>query len=187
MTEITLKTGKGKPAKADLVEGEFALDVGNGTIYSKLESGDVTALNTAEFIGVNTDADNYQYWQYKVDGFGTTNVMSTQALDFQAGDGVEIVKKGSGIEISATGGGSGTGGLVRPPNFGSRNDRAAIVSGTARSPAAPGPGLTCFDAGDGRASALVCDETAFFGAPTGCGAVIGAFCSPGDVGAVVGV
>ena len=104
MTEITLKTGRGKPAKSDLVEGEFALDVANGTIYSKLDNGNVTALNTAEFLGVNTDADNYQYWRYKVNGSSTVNVFSMQDLDFQAGDGIAIQQKGYGLEISATGG-----------------------------------------------------------------------------------
>ena len=51
------------------------------------------------------DLDNFQYWQYKVDGFSTTNVGSTQYIDFQAGDNVSIEKEGYGIKISAEGGG----------------------------------------------------------------------------------
>jgi len=105
VTEITIKSGRGKPAKAALAEAEFALDVSNGTIYSKLDNGEVTALNTADFLGVNTDADNYQYWRYKVNGSSTVNVFSMQDLDFQAGDGIAIQQKGYGVEISALDGG----------------------------------------------------------------------------------
>ena len=104
VTEITLKKGTGKPADNDLVEAEFALDVASGKIYSKLADGKVTALNSAEFIGVDTNADNYQYWQYKINGFSTTNVNSTNNVDFQSGDGIEIVKQGYGLKISAKGG-----------------------------------------------------------------------------------
>lgn len=104
MTEITIKSGRGKPAKAALAEAELALDVSDGTIYSKLDNGNVTALNTAEFLGVNTNADNYQYWQYKINGFSTTSVNSTSYVDFQSGDGIEIVKQGYGLKISAKGG-----------------------------------------------------------------------------------
>lgn len=50
--------------------------------------------------------DNYQYWQYKVDGFSTTNVGSTQCIDFQAGSNISIEKDGYGIKISAEGGAS---------------------------------------------------------------------------------
>jgi hypothetical protein len=107
MTEITIKSGRGKPAKTDLAEAELALDVSTGTIYSKLDSGNITALNTAEFLGVDGDADNYQYWRYKVNGSSTVNVFSMQDVDFQAGDGIEIQQKGYGIEISSTATGGG--------------------------------------------------------------------------------
>ena len=109
MTEITLKKGTGKPAESALVEAEFALDVSTGTIYSKLSDGKVRALNDAEFIGIDANADNYQYWQYKIDGFNTTSVMSTSFLNFQSGDGIQIDKEGYGIKISATGTGGGGG------------------------------------------------------------------------------
>ena len=107
MTEITLKKGSGKPADTALVEAEFALDVSTGKIYSKLSDGRVRALNDAEFIGIDANADNYQYWQYKINGFSTTSVMSTSTLDFQSGDGIQIDKEGYGIKISATGGSGG--------------------------------------------------------------------------------
>ena len=103
MTEITLKKGSGKPADSALVEAEFALDVDSGKIYSKLADGKVRALNDAEFIGVDTNADNYQYWRYKVDGSSTVNVFSMQDLDFKSGPGVGIKQNGYGVEFSAAG------------------------------------------------------------------------------------
>ena len=48
--------------------------------------------------------DNYQYWQYKIDGFNTTNVQSTQHIDFQSGDNISIEQDGYAIKISAVGG-----------------------------------------------------------------------------------
>jgi len=103
MTEITLKKGNGRPSDFALVEAEFALDIDSGKIYSKLADGKVRALNDAEFIGVDTNADNYQYWQYKINGFNTTSVMSTSVVDFQSGNSVEIERSGYGIKISAVG------------------------------------------------------------------------------------
>ena len=103
MTEITLKKGNGKPSDSALVEAEFALDVDSGKIYSKLADGKVRALNDAEFIGVDTNADNYQYWQYKINGFNTTSVMSTSFVDFKTGPGVGIKQDGYGLEFSAAG------------------------------------------------------------------------------------
>ena len=155
MTEIIVKKGVGEPPEAQVAEGELALDVQDGILYSKLRDGAIHALNeapdadnyghwklqvdygtpyqvvsgaTANFEGTNgitvtrtgdtitidgseldldEEADNYQYWQYKVDGFNTTNVLSTHLLDFQSGDGIDIAKEGYGIKISATGGGGG--------------------------------------------------------------------------------
>jgi hypothetical protein len=112
MTEITLKKGNGKPSDSALVEAEFALDVDSGKIYSKLADGKVRALNDAEFIGVDTNADNYQYWQYKINGFNTTSVMSTASVNFQSGDGIEIEQSGYGIKISSTDSGSGAGMVI---------------------------------------------------------------------------
>jgi hypothetical protein len=45
MTEITIKRGVGVPASEDIVEAELALDISNGTLYSKLADGTVAALN----------------------------------------------------------------------------------------------------------------------------------------------
>ena len=105
MTEIIVKKGVGEPPAGQVAEGELALDVQDGVLYSKLRDGAIHALNQT------TNADNYQYWQYKIDGFSTTNVMSTQVLDFQSGNGIEITKEGFGIKISATATGGGGGSL----------------------------------------------------------------------------
>lgn len=104
MTEITIKKGTGVPPTSSLVEAELAVDVDSGDLYSKLSNGKVVALNSAEHIGIDANADNYQYWRYKVNGSSTVNVFSMQDLDFQAGDGIAIQQKGYGVEISATGG-----------------------------------------------------------------------------------
>ena len=46
--------------------------------------------------------DNYQYWRYQVNGFGTTNVMSQHTLNFEAGDNIEITSIAGGISIKGT-------------------------------------------------------------------------------------
>ena len=74
--------------------------------------GDTVVIDGANLGGGSGTYDNYQYWQYKVDGFNTTSVQSTHYLDFQSGAGISISKKGFGIEISATGSGGGTSGPV---------------------------------------------------------------------------
>ena len=107
MTEITIKKGTGVPSTNSLVEAELAVDVDNGDLYSKLSNGKVVALNSAEHIGIDANADNYQYWRYKVNGSNTVNVFSMQDLDFQSGDGIDIQQKGYGLEISSTGGAPG--------------------------------------------------------------------------------
>jgi hypothetical protein len=154
-TKLEIKKGRGVPKDAEMAEAELALDLDDGTLYSKLGDGLVHALNeapdadnyghwklqvdygtpyevesgrTANFEGkggvdvslagdtvtvdgsgivANLDADNYQYWQYKVNGFSTTDVLSTQVLDFQSGNGIQIDKEGYGIKISATDTGGG--------------------------------------------------------------------------------
>lgn len=96
-TELTIKKGRGVPRDTDLAEAELAVDLNSGTLYSKLGDGAVHPLNESP------DSDNYQYWQYKINGFNTTSVMSTQIVDFQSGGGVEIERSGYGIKISAAG------------------------------------------------------------------------------------
>ena len=156
-TKLEIKKGRGVPKDAEMAEAELALDLDDGTLYSKLGDGLVHALNeapdadnyghwklqvdygtpyevesgrSANFegkggvdvsragdtvtidgsgIAANLDADNYQYWTYKINGFSTTNVLSTQELDFQSGDGIDIAREGYGIKISATGGDGGAG------------------------------------------------------------------------------
>ena len=103
MTQITTKSGRGVPRTGDVTEAELAVDLDSGYLYTKLGDGKVTALNTAEFIGVDTNADNYQYWRYKVDGSSTVNVFSMQDLDFKSGRGVGIKQDGYGVEFSAAG------------------------------------------------------------------------------------
>jgi hypothetical protein len=101
VTQITAKSGRGVPRSSDVIEAELAVDLDSGHLYTKLGDGKVTALNTAEFIGVDTNADNYQYWRYKVDGAGTVNVFSMQDLNFQSGSGVSIESSGYGVKFSA--------------------------------------------------------------------------------------
>ena len=103
MTEITIKKGTGVPPTNSLVEAELAVDVDNGDLYSKLSNGKVVALNSAEHIGIDANADNYQYWRYKVNGSSTVNVFSMQDLDFKSGRGVGIKQNGYGVEFSAAG------------------------------------------------------------------------------------
>jgi hypothetical protein len=44
-TEITIKSGVGVPKAVDIAEAELAIDIKEGTLYSKLSDGTVTALN----------------------------------------------------------------------------------------------------------------------------------------------
>ena len=152
-TELTIKKGRGVPRDTDLAEAELAVDLDDGTLYSKLGDGSVHALNetpdadnyghwklqvdygtpyqvtsgaTANFEGTNgikvtrtgdtiqidgseldldEEADNYQYWRYKINGFSTTNVLSTQLVDFQSGNGISLERQGYGIKISSSVGG----------------------------------------------------------------------------------
>ena len=46
--------------------------------------------------------DNYQYWRYQVNGSNTTNVMTMDALNFEAGDNIELTKTTNGISIKGT-------------------------------------------------------------------------------------
>jgi hypothetical protein len=94
----------------EVKSGKTANFEGKGGVDVSL-AGDTVTVDGAGIVA-NIDADNYQYWTYKIDGFSTTNVMSTQVLDFQAGDGISITKEGYGMKISATGG-SGSSGPVK--------------------------------------------------------------------------
>ena len=47
MTQIVLKKGRGEPLEDDLVEAELALDVDNGTLYTKLSNGSVIDLGVS--------------------------------------------------------------------------------------------------------------------------------------------
>ena len=94
----------------EVKSGKTANFEGKGGVDVSL-AGDTVTVDGSSIIA-NLDADNYQYWTYKINGFSTTNVMSTQVLDFQAGDGISITKEGYGIKISATGG-SGSSGPVK--------------------------------------------------------------------------
>ena len=92
-------------------KGTVNFEGSNGIDVTRV--GDTIVIDGANAGGGGSGAsDNYQYWQYKVDGFNTTAVQSMQDLDFQSGNGITITKKGSGIEISATGSGGGTSGPV---------------------------------------------------------------------------
>ena len=103
MTQLTTKSGRGAPTKSDLVEAELAVDLDSGKLYTKLGDGNVTAINSASFIGIDPNADNYQYWRYKVNGANTVNVFSMQDLDFQAGPGMKMEQSGYGIVFSSSG------------------------------------------------------------------------------------
>ena len=89
-------------------KGSVNFEGSNGIDVSRL--GDTVIIDGSS-LGGNA-SDNYQYWQYKVDGFNTSSVQSTQFVDFQSGSGISITKKGAGIEISATGSGGGNSGTV---------------------------------------------------------------------------
>ena len=121
----------------EVKSGKTANFEGKGGVDVSL-AGDTVTVDGSGIIA-NLDADNFQYWTYKIDGFSTTNVMSTQVLDFQAGDGISITKEGYGIKISATGG-SGSSGPVKwdqiqdkPPEImnlaGENPSLTSIVSG----------------------------------------------------------
>ena len=103
MTQLTTKSGRGVPAKSDLVEAELAVDLDSGKLYTKLGDGNVTAINSASFIGIDPNADNYQYWRYKVNGANTVNVFSMQDLDFKTGPGMKMEQSGYGIVFSSSG------------------------------------------------------------------------------------
>ena len=45
MTRITLKKGTGVPEAADIAEAELALDIVDGSLYTKLMDGSVVELN----------------------------------------------------------------------------------------------------------------------------------------------
>ncbi len=89
-------------------KGSVNFEGSNGIDVSR--QGDTVIIDGSS-LGGNA-SDNYQYWQYKVDGFNTSSVQSTQFVDFQSGSGISITKKGAGIEISATGSGGGNSGTV---------------------------------------------------------------------------
>ena len=95
-TTIILKKGTGTPLTTDLEVAELAVDTTGGGLWTKLANGIVTQLNDFGSIA----ADNYQYWQYKIDGFSTTSVMSTTYVDFQSGTNMTITKEGYGPKVS---------------------------------------------------------------------------------------
>ena len=86
----------------------FTSDDGLGFITGDLRGAD-GADGTNEDPRITDDQilewdshDNYQYWRYQVNGFGTTNVMSQHTLNFEAGDNIEITSTANGISIKGT-------------------------------------------------------------------------------------
>ena len=47
MTQITLKKGRGAPRDNDLAEAELALDLDDGSLYTKLGDGSIVELNAS--------------------------------------------------------------------------------------------------------------------------------------------
>ena len=52
MTQITLKKGTGVPDQRDIAEAELALDIVDGSLYTKLMDGSVVELNAGGGAGM---------------------------------------------------------------------------------------------------------------------------------------
>lgn len=78
----------------------FTSDDGLGFSTGDLR-GEDSRISDSDIADWNSK-DNYQYWRYQVNGSNTTSVMTMDALNFEAGDNIELTKTTNGISIKGT-------------------------------------------------------------------------------------
>lgn len=109
-------TWTGLQTFGNIAIGGTFLSVGSTNLVSNLNSNYLNGISSSGFVGIGqtsnflqtgyTGFDNYNHWTLQTNGAGSTNVLSSNIVNFVSGVGISLSQSGSTVTIANIGSGS---------------------------------------------------------------------------------